>query len=148
MKEVLKKINTMKNIIEILPSNITEALGWTLVHSIWQSLLLLTFYQIGSVLAKKSTLKYNLGLSLIGMQVIASFVTYLVIYEPVTAISSAPNFINYTQRTSGTFYLNYAYIGFGLKYLYKLRSNTFLSISSIGLALKNIYIYINSILIN
>jgi bla regulator protein blaR1 len=90
----------MKNIIEILPSNITEALGWTLVHSIWQSILLLTIYQVGSILSKKSSLKYNLGLGLIGMQVVASFATYLVIYEPVIAISSASNIINYTQITN------------------------------------------------
>lgn len=90
----------MKNIIEILPSNVTEALGWTLVHSVWQSLLLLTLYQIGSILSKKSNLKYNLGLNLMALQVLASVATYLVIYEPITSISAEAPYVNYTQITN------------------------------------------------
>jgi bla regulator protein blaR1 len=70
------------------------------VHSIWQSVLLLTIYQVGSILSKKSNLKYNLGLGLIGMQVVASFVTYLIIYEPITNISAAAPYVNYTQITN------------------------------------------------
>ncbi len=73
----------MQNIIEILPQNIAIALGFSLLHSIWQSILLLLVFQILNRLLKQNKAKYNISIILIFAQLALSIITYVIIYEPV-----------------------------------------------------------------
>lgn len=72
----------MQNIIEILPQNIVIALGWSLLHSVWQSILLVTIFQFFLYYHKGNSLKYKTGISLIFMQLVISIITYSYVFEP------------------------------------------------------------------
>lgn len=73
----------MKNLLDIIPSNLSSALGWTLVHSAWQGVaILLIFSVLFQIYKQNSALKYWLGIGALSMQVLASVITFLWIFEP------------------------------------------------------------------
>ncbi|TDE13872.1 M56 family metallopeptidase [Dyadobacter psychrotolerans] len=89
----------MKTIYQLIPESVISALGWTLVHSVWQGMLLAIFAFAGFfILSKKSAAaRYNFGIVLLGLQVISSAATYLYYYlttpvrsyQPITTSLSA-----------------------------------------------------------
>jgi bla regulator protein blaR1 len=73
----------MKNLLDIIPSNLSSALGWTLVHSAWQGVvILLVFSGLFQFYKHHSTVKYWLGIGALGLQVLASVITFSWIFEP------------------------------------------------------------------
>jgi bla regulator protein BlaR1 len=98
----------MKTFYELIPQSVVSALGWTLVHAVWQGILLAVFASAGFfILRKKSAAaRYNFGIILLAMQAAGSVVTYLyylaatssVAYQPLShSLSTAKNWqtINY-----------------------------------------------------
>lgn len=79
----------MENIIKLIPLNIAEAIGWTLLHSLWQSLLLLIVSLAIAIFAKKSEQKYRTGILLMTLQLMMSIITFYSIYEPYDATQKA-----------------------------------------------------------
>jgi len=82
----------MKTIYYLIPESVISALGWTLVHSVWQGVVLAIFAFAGFfILSKKSaTARYNLGIILLGLQVIFSAATYFYYYLTTPVRSSQP----------------------------------------------------------
>jgi bla regulator protein blaR1 len=73
----------MKNLLDIIPSNLSSALGWTLVHSVWQGVvILLVFSVLFQFYKQNSAMKYWLGIGGLGSQVLASVITFSWIFEP------------------------------------------------------------------
>jgi bla regulator protein blaR1 len=95
----------MENILQILPLNVAEALGWTLIHSLWQSFGLLILTLTFMYFAKRNSTKYNIGISAILMQIIISTVTFVYIYEPIKAnnylILNTQSLLNNTNNQIG-----------------------------------------------
>ena len=73
----------MKNLLDIIPLNLSSALGWTLVHALWQGVAILFVFSILYQFYKQnSTLRYWLGIGALGVQVMASIITFGWIFEP------------------------------------------------------------------
>jgi bla regulator protein blaR1 len=73
----------MKKLFEIITSNFIVPTGWTLIHSIWQSLaIVLIISVLAYVFKSKSNIKYWLNISGLGLQLIVSFLTFSLIYQP------------------------------------------------------------------
>ncbi len=85
----------MKNLLDIIPSNLSSALGWTLVHSVWQGVvILLVFSILFQIYKQNSTLKYWVGIGALGLQVLASVLTFLWIFEPNFTVN------NFSENTT------------------------------------------------
>jgi bla regulator protein BlaR1 len=69
----------MKNLFDLLPSPQVAALGWTLLHSIWQAALLAAGAALGFYLLRRHSAqaRYTLGVGVLGTQILASVATYL-----------------------------------------------------------------------
>lgn len=69
----------MKNFFDLIPSPQVAALGWTLLHSIWQAALLATVAALGFYLLRRysAQARYSLGVAVLGTQILVSIVTYL-----------------------------------------------------------------------
>ena len=61
----------------LLKPEITSALGWTLLHSLWQGLLLATLYFAVTKLVKSSELKYRFGIASMFIQFITAICSFL-----------------------------------------------------------------------
>lgn len=89
----------MKNLFDLIPSSYVSALGWTLLHSIWQATLLGTLAALGFYLLRQysAQARYTLGVAVLGVQILASLVTYF--YYLPTSIESltASSPITYNQ---------------------------------------------------
>lgn len=69
----------MKNLLDLIPSPYVSALGWTLLHSLWQATLLGTLAALGFYLLRRQSAqaRYTLGVAALGAQILASLATYL-----------------------------------------------------------------------
>ncbi|WP_394992323.1 M56 family metallopeptidase [Emticicia sp.] len=93
----------MKKLFEIIPSNLSSALGWTLIHSIWQGIAIVLIFSILYYFSKPSSTRYWLGLGALGLQFLSAIVTFFTVYEPATSLTySSGNqvFINFLAKTS------------------------------------------------
>jgi bla regulator protein blaR1 len=72
----------MENLFEIIPSNIAEALGWTILHSLWQGFALLILAFAFTLFNKTSWQRYLFSMLLLLSQLAISFITFLLIYKP------------------------------------------------------------------
>jgi bla regulator protein blaR1 len=61
----------------LLKPEITSALGWTLLHSLWQGLLLATLYFVVSKLVKSSEVKYRFGIAAMLVQFMSAICTFI-----------------------------------------------------------------------
>jgi bla regulator protein blaR1 len=69
----------MKTFLNSIPESVISSFGWTLVHSVWQGTLLALIALAAFCIFRRSTalLRYNLGIAILSMQVIASAATFL-----------------------------------------------------------------------
>jgi bla regulator protein BlaR1 len=72
-----------------------SALGWTLVHAVWQGIFvaMIAFTCFFLLKNHRAQLRYNIGISMLGIQVIASIATFIYYYNKlsaVTVLSSEP----------------------------------------------------------
>ncbi|WP_435353497.1 M56 family metallopeptidase [Emticicia sp. SJ17W-69] len=93
----------MKKLFEIIPSNLSSALGWTLIHSIWQGIAIVLIFSILYYFYKPSNTRYWLGLGALCLQFLSSLVSFIAIYEPVKNLSYVSEnqvFSNFLTQTS------------------------------------------------
>lgn len=93
----------MKNITEFFSNPLAKALGWTLVHSLWQILAITLVYFLVVIFTKKANTRYWSGMSLLLLQFIASGITFFIISEFSSAektfggVPLAPKMLNSVQ---------------------------------------------------
>jgi|GEM_PF-944647 len=77
----------METITEMLNSPATQALGWTLIHSLWQGALcyLLSIAVLRSIPTKHSEARYAASVAVLTLMLISSVVTFALVYAPATA---------------------------------------------------------------
>ncbi len=80
------------NLTNWLTSPLAEALGWTLIHALWQGFAVVLTIALLLHLARqsKAALRYRLAMSGLLMQVLLSVGTFAWYYEPSMALVSAP----------------------------------------------------------
>ena len=83
----------MKTVFESIPESVVSALGWTLLHSVWQGTLLAALAFAGFFLLRKSaaSLRYNAGIAFLSLQVIISVVTFSYYQQKTTLVSVIPH---------------------------------------------------------
>lgn len=69
---------------DIFPQHITDAIGWTLVHSVWQGLLLGIVLALLLVLLRQfsAITKYRLAVSFLFLYLASTALTFSLVYEP------------------------------------------------------------------
>ena len=77
------------NTFNFLSSPVTDALGWTLLHAIWQGFALVLPVAIGLHLLRtqSSVLRYRVGVLTLLTQLVASVATFIWYYNPIAATS-------------------------------------------------------------
>ena len=93
----------MKKLFNIFNENLTSALGWTLIHSIWQGIAIVLIFSVLHYVFKSSSTRYRLGIGALTSQFLAAIATFFTIYEPVsTQTFSSGNvaFTNFLNQTS------------------------------------------------
>ena len=80
------------NAFHFLSSPISDALGWTLLHALWQGFLLVIPVAIGLHLLRhrSSALRYRLGVLTLTAQLPASMATFIWYYKPASTTLPAP----------------------------------------------------------
>ncbi|HAK78325.1 MAG TPA: hypothetical protein DCM71_15780, partial [Runella sp.] len=79
---------------------ITSALGWTLLHSLWQGgvVVLLAAVALFALRKRSSVVKYWVGISGLAAQVVASAATFVLYYQPVSSAATSSLTTLQTQR--------------------------------------------------
>lgn len=99
-----ENLTIMKKLLEIIPSNMSSALGWTLVHSVWQGIAILLIFSILFYLFKPSVTRYWLGLGALSLQFLSAIVTLSIVYKPASTSESFAggntNFTSFLTQTS------------------------------------------------
>jgi bla regulator protein BlaR1 len=72
----------MKKLLIALPENVSSALGFTLLHSLWQGALLLILFAGLHFVFKTSRTRYLLGMGALLSQTLLSLLTFIWIFEP------------------------------------------------------------------
>lgn len=74
----------------LISSNTAEALGWTILHSLWQATLVGILLMLLLKLMKNgtSTQRYFISLAALSMVVVMALVTFFTIYRPLAPIAS------------------------------------------------------------
>jgi TonB family protein len=77
-------------LLAALGSPVADALGWTLVHSLWQCLLLGLFYMLVERMtdAGSAALRYGLGMTVLGSMLVCMAVTFVLVYEAATGVAA------------------------------------------------------------
>lgn len=72
----------METIVDALNSSAAQALGWTLVHSLWQGLLcyLLGVVLLRAIPSRQSAARYAAAVGVLALMVICSVVTFAAVY--------------------------------------------------------------------
>lgn len=91
----------MKKLTDIINYNTSSALGWTLIHSIWQGFAILLVFGILYYVFKPSVTRYRLGIGALTLQFVAAIATFFTIYQPVSTSATLPS-----NQAFGNFLLN------------------------------------------
>ncbi|GAA0879906.1 hypothetical protein GCM10009119_28750 [Algoriphagus jejuensis] len=80
----------MKILIDWIPDNLLQALGWTLVHSLWQLVLIASLLWVVLKIAYRArpAVKYGLAVGALIVSLIACTGTFIYEYSPVSATKS------------------------------------------------------------
>ncbi len=78
----------MKKLLITLPENISPALGYTLLHSLWQGALILLVFWLLSLGIKQSRHKYNLAIGSLMLLLTVSGFTFYYLYQPVRSFGT------------------------------------------------------------
>ncbi|MEA5403502.1 M56 family metallopeptidase [Arcicella sp. DC2W] len=72
----------MNSILNFFPENVMSAVGWTLLHSVWQLMALAIVLKAVFFFVKNSAIKkYWFGFASLLFQVFASIITFLIVFE-------------------------------------------------------------------
>lgn len=91
----------MKKLTDIINYNTSSALGWTLIHSIWQGFAILLVFGILYYIFKPSITRYRLGIGALTLQFVAAIATFFTVYQPVSTSTALQS-----NLTFGNFFLN------------------------------------------
>lgn len=76
-----------------IPENISSALGWTLIHSLWQGVVIIVAFSVLRHLFKTSHTRYWQGIGALTLHLISAIATFFVVYQPTeTLADSKPKF--------------------------------------------------------
>ena len=70
----------MENVTEFFTSPLAKSLGWTLVHALWQILVITLVYFVVVLSTKKANIRYWSGMGLLAIQFAASVFTFFYIH--------------------------------------------------------------------
>lgn len=73
----------MKKLLITFPENVSSALGYTLLHSLWQGAFILLVFWLLSLGIKQSRHKYNLAMGSLMLLLTVSGATFYYLYQPV-----------------------------------------------------------------
>lgn len=76
---------------EIFPTEIIQAIGWTLLNSLWQGIaiaIILAILLFG-LRKKTSQIRYALSITAMGLMILAAIVTFIIEYQSISHISDA-----------------------------------------------------------
>ncbi|GAB3325539.1 hypothetical protein GCM10027299_23770 [Larkinella ripae] len=78
------------NTLNFISEPFTNALGWALVHALWQGTLLVAVAALAFRITAKSpsSVRYGIGIGALGGQLLAFLATIVVCYEPTRAVLS------------------------------------------------------------
>ena len=87
----------MKNLPTLFTSDYVSALGWTLLHSLWQAALLGLVAALGFYLLRRRSAqsRYTLGVATLSTQILASVATYLYYLPSALEKTATGVFTNY-----------------------------------------------------
>ncbi len=72
----------MNSILNFFPENVMSAIGWALLHAVWQLLAVATILKVLFFFFKNSAIKkYWLGFASLLFQVFVSIITFLIVFE-------------------------------------------------------------------
>lgn len=71
--------------------NTSSALGWTLIHSIWQGFAILLVFGILYYIFKPSVTRYRLGIGALTLQFVAAIATFFSVYQPFSTSTALPS---------------------------------------------------------
>ncbi len=91
----------MKKLTDIINYYTSSALGWTLIHSIWQGFAILFVFGILYYVFKLSVTRYRLGIGALTLQFVAAIATFFTIYQPASTSTALSN-----NQVFGNFFLN------------------------------------------
>jgi bla regulator protein BlaR1 len=91
----------MKKLTDIINYNTSSALGWTLIHSIWQGFAILLVFGILYYVFKSSVTRYRLGIGALTLQFVAAIATFFMIYQPISTSNTLQS-----NRAFGDFLFN------------------------------------------
>ena len=78
----------METLVKFLSGPLATALGWTLLHAIWQILLFSLVYFLVNLLTKNATIRYRTGLLVMTLQFFTSIATFLWISQNASTNNS------------------------------------------------------------
>lgn len=113
----------MKTIFQSIPESVVSALGWTLVHSVWQGTLIAIIAVAGfTVLNKRyASLRYNFGIILLSLQLLTSIVTFFY-YQLITPVKNlANNSLNSLSTPVRNIPLNWQKVDYNLSMATKIQ---------------------------
>lgn len=97
----MTKTKIMKKLTDIINYNTSSALGWTLIHSIWQGFAILLVFGILYYIFKPSITRYRLGIGALTLQFVAAIATFFTVYQPVSTSTALQSNLAF-----GNFFLN------------------------------------------
>lgn len=92
----------MINIQEIIPTEIVQTIGWTLLHSLWQGMVIAIILAIVLYVFRKksSQLRYALSIGAMLLLVITVSLTYLVEYQSIIQVGQDLNLTHFNDEIS------------------------------------------------
>lgn len=113
----------MKTIFQSIPESVVSALGWTLVHSVWQGTLLAIIAIVGfTAFNKKSAfLRYNFGIILLSLQLITSIATFVYYQLSVQAKNLSVNNFSSISTPVRNIPLNWQKVDYNLSMATKIQ---------------------------
>lgn len=75
-----------------ISENISSALGWTLIHSLWQGLVIVVAFSILRHVFKTSTARYWQGIGALSLQLVSAIITFGMVYQPAEIAAGKPRF--------------------------------------------------------
>ncbi|WP_337043104.1 M56 family metallopeptidase [Emticicia sp. 17c] len=86
-----------------LSENLSSALGWTLIHSLWQGVVIVLAFSVLRYFFKSSHARYWQGIGALGLQFVGAVATFLLVYEPAEkSLADKPKFMPLFMQNTAT----------------------------------------------
>ncbi|MDR6561795.1 MULTISPECIES: M56 family metallopeptidase [unclassified Arcicella] len=86
--------------LNFFPENVMTAIGWTLLHSVWQLIVIAIVLKVALLISKKSaTKRYWLSFAGLFSQLLATVATFLMVFEENTVYLSTKSNLTFDKLT-------------------------------------------------